>query len=92
MDAPEELVADLLLSLRDGARPYAEIIEAWRTSCPKLPVWEDAVDAGFVDRNHDMVSLTDAGKEWLSGKGQSARAAKARFPAKVAYANLKSRS
>ena len=66
LDAPKQLIVDLLLSLQAGPRQYAEVMEAWRTSCPTLPVWEDAVDAGFVDRNNDMVSLTDAGKEWLS--------------------------
>lgn len=66
LDAPEQLIVDLLLSLQAGPRQYVEVMEAWRTSCPRLPVWEDAVDAGFVDRNNDMVSLTDAGKEWLS--------------------------
>ena len=68
MDAPEQLVADFLLSLQPGPRPYAEVMEAWRTSCPRLPVWEDAVDAGFVDHNRDMVLLTDAGKKWLSDR------------------------
>jgi hypothetical protein len=66
LDAPKQLIVDLLLSLQTGPRQYAEIMEAWRTSCPRLPVWEDALDAGFVDRNNDMVSLTGAGKEWLS--------------------------
>lgn len=68
MDAPEQLVVDLLLSLQAGPRPYAQVMDAWRTSCPRLPVWEDAVDAGFVDRNSVMVWLTDAGKKWLSDR------------------------
>lgn len=29
-------------------RTYAEAMDAWRTSCPRLPAWEDAVDAGLV--------------------------------------------
>jgi hypothetical protein len=65
VDAPEQLVVDLLLSLLARPRPYAEVMEVWRTSCPKLPVWEDAVDAGFVDRNRDVVWVTNAGKRWL---------------------------
>lgn len=73
MDAPEQLVVDFLLSLQAGPQPYAEVMGAWRTSCPRLPVWEDAVDAGFVDRDGHMVSLTDAGKKWLSDRsGDSA--------------------
>ena len=44
----ENLILDLLewLALRD--RSYEEVMEAWRTSCPKLPVWEDANDRGLV--------------------------------------------
>jgi len=34
-----------------GARPrtYGETMEAWRTSCPRMPVWEEAVEAGLVE-------------------------------------------
>jgi hypothetical protein len=44
----ENLILDLLewLALRD--RSYEEVMEAWRTSCPKLPVWEEANDRGLV--------------------------------------------
>ena len=33
-----------------AARPrcYAGVMEAWRTSCPRLPVWEAAVDGDLV--------------------------------------------
>jgi hypothetical protein len=29
-------------------RTYADTMAAWRTSCPRLPVWEDALDGGLV--------------------------------------------
>ena len=32
-------------------RAYPELIDAWRTSCPRLTVWEDAVERGFVRVN-----------------------------------------
>ena len=44
----EALVLDLVEWLAARPRPYAEAIEAWRTSCPRLTVWEDAVDRGLV--------------------------------------------
>ena len=47
-DAPVALVLDLLDWLSTRPRPYAEVMAAWRTSCPRLPVWEDAVDGGLV--------------------------------------------
>ncbi|MBK1660642.1 hypothetical protein [Paracraurococcus ruber] len=42
------LVRDLVAWVAAEPRPYREVIEAWRTSCPRLTVWEDAVDGGFV--------------------------------------------
>jgi D-3-phosphoglycerate dehydrogenase len=44
----DNLILDLLewLSARD--RSYEEVIEVWRTSCPKFPVWEDVTDRELV--------------------------------------------
>ena len=44
----EALILDLLEWLAKGEKSYEEVMEAWRTSCPKLPVWEDANDRGLV--------------------------------------------
>jgi len=44
----ENLVLELLEWLTFRERTYEEVMEAWRTSCPKLPVWEDANDRGLV--------------------------------------------
>ena len=34
-----------------GQRPrsYAETMDAWRTSCPRLTIWEDALGDGLVE-------------------------------------------
>jgi D-3-phosphoglycerate dehydrogenase len=53
----EALIVDLLEWLANGERSYDEVMDAWRTSCPKLPVWEDTNDRGLVMR----VKQTDAG-------------------------------
>jgi hypothetical protein len=63
------LLMDLLAWLAPGPRPYAEVMETWRTSCPRLPVWEDAVDLGLVAREggtaeSPVVTLTPRG--WLA--------------------------
>jgi hypothetical protein len=68
--APAALVLDLLEWLAAGPRPYAEAMEAWRTSCPRLTIWEDAVDEGLVVRRHcagqaPVVELTSVGVERL---------------------------
>ena len=44
----ETLVLDLLEWLAKSDRSYDEVMDAWRTSCPRLPVWEDANDRGLV--------------------------------------------
>ena len=44
----ENLILNLLEWLADGERSYEDVICAWRTSCPRLPVWEDANDRGLV--------------------------------------------
>jgi hypothetical protein len=51
-DTVASLVLDLLEWLGDEPRPYAEVLETWRTSCPRLPVWEDANDQGWIERRH----------------------------------------
>jgi len=44
----EPLILDLLQWLSDGERTYEEVMDAWRTSCPRLTVWEDANDRGLI--------------------------------------------
>ena len=46
----DTLILDLLEWLATRERRYEEVMEAWRTSCPRLPVWEDANDRGLVTR------------------------------------------
>ena len=46
----EALVFELLRWLATRDRSYEEVMDAWRTSCPRLPVWEDANDRGLVMR------------------------------------------
>ncbi|MBL6457466.1 hypothetical protein JMJ55_19215 [Belnapia sp. T6] len=48
------------------------MIEAWRTSCPRLTVWEDAVDGGFValmrgEGGAVLVAPTERGRALLTG-------------------------
>lgn len=61
----ENLILDLLEWLRVRDRSYEETIDAWRTSCPKLPVWEDANDRGLlafaIVEGRQVVRVTEAG-------------------------------
>jgi hypothetical protein len=49
-DTVENLILDLVEWVAREERTYQETMEAWRTSCPRLPVWEDATDRGFMER------------------------------------------
>jgi hypothetical protein len=55
----------LLSWLAERPRSYAETIEAWKTSCPRLSVWEDALSDGLVRVERGAVLLTDAGTKLL---------------------------
>jgi hypothetical protein len=69
-DTIDSLILDLLEWIGPDPRPYGEVLEAWRTSCPALPVWEEANDRGFIARHHApgrgaLVSVSAAGAEHL---------------------------
>lgn len=67
------LVLDLVEWIAKQPRPYAEVMDAWRTSCPRLPIWEDAVDNGLVAEVHEdgrgaVVLVTPAGRAFLQSE------------------------
>jgi hypothetical protein len=43
-DSVEDLILDVLDWVGRKERTYPETMDAWRTSCPTFPVWEDATD------------------------------------------------
>lgn len=62
----ERLILDLLEWVAKQDRTYNDTMDAWRTSCPKLPVWEDATDRGLIEVNANLVRLTPAGRAFLA--------------------------
>jgi D-3-phosphoglycerate dehydrogenase len=73
----ENLVLDLLEWLATRERTYEDVMAAWRTSCPKLPVWEEASDRGLVTREarigSSIVRITLQGAELLPQRRPSPR-------------------
>jgi hypothetical protein len=71
----EALILDLLGWLTERERSYEEAIEAWRTSCPKLPVWEDANDLGLIvrveQRGRSIMRVTPSGLALLDQRRAS---------------------
>jgi hypothetical protein len=56
----------LLAWIAERSRSYDETIEVWKTSCPRLSVWEDALADGLVRIDRGDVLLTTAGTELLA--------------------------
>ena len=67
----DALILDLLESIAPRPRPYREVIDAWRTSCPRLPVWEEASERELLELRSEqggalLVHLTASGRELLA--------------------------
>ena len=70
------LVLDLVAWIGDEPKAYDEVMAAWRTSCPRLQIWEDAVDHGLVTRRDAgergvLVEVTDKGRAFLKENGRT---------------------
>ncbi len=65
------LTLDFLRWLAEQPRSYDETMDAWRTSCPRLSIWEDALADGLVavtsapGMSGGCVRITAAGREVL---------------------------
>ena len=72
----DPLVLELVEWIAREPRLYSEVIATWRTSCPRLTIWEDAVDRGFVEREAVagfgvIVTVTQDGERLLRANGRS---------------------
>jgi hypothetical protein len=43
------LTLQFLTWVSGAPRSYGETMERWRTSCPRLSIWEDAIESGLVE-------------------------------------------
>ncbi len=74
-DDPSALTLELLSWISSRPRTYAEAMEAWRSNCPRQPVWDDAVTEGLVAvvrgaaTGGSEVTLTSRGRALLDGRG-----------------------
>lgn len=74
-DTLTPLVLDFLEWIAAKPRPYSEVMDAWRTACPRLTVWEEANDRGFVTQRRvhgceAVVELTPQGRAFLESSGR----------------------
>ena len=76
MGTPNDaLTIQLLEWIGNQPRDYTETMEAWRTSCPRLTIWEDALTGGIIERipgvamRDARVQVTAAGRDRLRPHG-----------------------
>jgi hypothetical protein len=74
-EAADPLVLDFVEWIAREPRPYSEVVDTWRTSCPRLTIWEDAADHGYVTRESRaerglIVRVTEDGQQLLREHGR----------------------
>ena len=60
----DSLIIDLLHWIDEG-KSYNDVMNAWRTSCPKLPIWEEANSRKYITQNNKIVTVTELGKKFI---------------------------
>ncbi|WP_201160103.1 hypothetical protein [Rhodoplanes elegans] len=75
--------------LAEAPRSYAAVMEAWRTSCPRLSIWEDALIDGLVEIGAGAPSR-DAAPVRLTARGRALLAAADARPAATTAAAVAS--
>jgi hypothetical protein len=76
-EVADPLVLDFVEWIARGPRLYSEVVDTWRTSCPRLTIWEDAAESAYVAREAvagvgTIVTVTDAGERLLRANGRIA--------------------
>ena len=70
-DPAHALTLQFLAWVAEAPRSYAQAMDAWRSTCPRLSIWEDAILDGLVafeggaTRNQSRVALTPKGRALL---------------------------
>ncbi|TQF33834.1 hypothetical protein [Bradyrhizobium sp. UNPA324] len=74
-ETADPLVLDFVEWVAREPRAYAEVISTWKTSCPRLTIWEDAADRGYVAREAIaglglVIAVTEGGERLLRANGR----------------------
>jgi hypothetical protein len=82
LETPDALMLEFLSWVALRPRTYDETMDAWRTNCPRFPVWEDAHSSGLVRVAHQngsgepiVVQLTDRARAIVEATGAAGFAA-----------------
>jgi hypothetical protein len=88
----DALTLQFLAWVAEQPRPYGEVMEAWRTSCPRLSIWEDALRGGLVEvdrasagrMRERLVAITPQGRAALRAGLPAGSSSRVRAPAPAA--------
>ena len=74
-ETADPLVLDFVEWVAREPRAYAEVIATWKTSCPRLTIWEDATERGYVARETLpgvglIIAVTEGGERLLRTNGR----------------------
>ncbi|HEV2154187.1 hypothetical protein [Bradyrhizobium sp.] len=74
-ETADPLVLDFVEWIAREPRAYAEVISTWKTSCPRLTIWEDAAERGYVARETIaglglVIAVTEGGERFLRINGR----------------------
>ena len=70
------LILDFIEWVAREPRSYADVMDAWKTSCPRLTVWEDCIERDLVRRVHQktqgvLIVPTRRGIRTLAATGRA---------------------
>jgi hypothetical protein len=83
-DPAHALTLQFLAWVAEEPRTYVQAMEAWRSTCPRLSIWEDAILDGLVGfdggptRNQSRVMLTAKGRALLRASAAAPAAPRVR--------------
>ncbi len=65
------ILLQFLMWVAQKPRTYTDTMDAWRTSCPRLSVWEDALADGLMEINGQRAAQHGAAEVRLTRRGQA---------------------
>jgi hypothetical protein len=76
VETADPLVLDFVEWIAREPRVYSEVVATWKTSCPRLTIWEDAAERGYVAREAIaglglIVTVTEDGEKLLREHGRA---------------------
>ena len=74
-EARDGLIRQLAEWTAERPRNYADAMEAWRSHCPALTIWEDALAERLIEVRPVSGAGVDAGRVCLTDAGRALLAA-----------------